>query len=806
MFAALGRFSFRFRWLVVGVWLLLFAGGLIATPYLTTVLQGGGFSNPGAPSQQAATLIQDRLKLGQTNLVVVFASKDLDARGKEFIAAEDSALASITAARIPRLASIQTYASTGSDQLVSKDGKSSVAVLTFDAASQSVQLETQRIRAALASSSSSATSGASLQSYVSGEPAVNADLSAISMRDLRKIELYALPVALVALILLFGTLVSAALPVITGGLAVSVTLGGLYLLGRVTNMSIFSMNTATLLGLAVAIDYALFIVARFREELRAGASTEEAVVTTVARAGRSVFFSGIAVVVGVVGMAFIPFPAVRSLGIGGALVVFFSVAASLTFMPALLGLLGPRVNAVRIIPQRRAVQGRFWTGWSSFLTRRPWLVVAVSLALVAVAASPILHMRTAMTSAAALPASTESRRGYEILDSQFDRSALSPISVLVTWDGAGGTIDMAKAASLYTFGQQLAATPGVASVTSPFNLPGLTDISALAGLWQQFQSLLTNPNANLNIPAGGLKLPNGTTITAQQMSQIQALVKESVGPEAMLYRVVSKAAPSSAEAQTLSKTIAQMQVPAGFAVHVAGETANDRDFFSELSGRLPWVLAWIALTTFIILLFLLRSLLLPLLAVLVNTLTIVMGYGAIVWLFQGSRYEAPLGFTATGAIDAIIPVVMLCVLFGITMDYAVFSLTRMHESWLHERDKSRSVSDGLIHSGRIILSAALLVIIVTGAFVFTGVSETKMLGLGIALAVALDAVLIRMALLPALMRYFGKANWWMPRWLDAILPDTGHGTGRVRTLRPRSGANDLPGRTRGGHQPGDPTP
>ena len=174
-----------------------------------------------------------------------------------------------------------------------------------------------------------------------------------------------------------------------------------------------------------------------------------------------------------------------------------------------------------------------------------------------------------------------------------------------------------------------------------------------------------------------------------------------------------------------------------------------------------------------------------------------MGYGAIVWLFQGSRYQTALGFTATGAIDSIIPVVMLCILFGITMDYAVFSLTRMHESWLGDRDRSRSVSDGLVHSGRSILSAALLVIVVTGAFVFTGVSETKMLGLGIALAVALDAVLIRMALLPALMRFFGRANWWIPRWLDVILPNTGHGAGRIRTLRPQAKAGRFPGRTEG---------
>ena len=295
MFEAIGRFSYRFRWVVIAVWIVLFGVSVVATPFLADVLQGS-FANPDAPAQQAGALIQEKFQQGPTTLLVVFRTATLDARSPEFQSAEKLALDGLTAAQIPHLGSVQTYANTGSTQLISKDGKSSVAVLNFTASLQAIQRGVEQIRGAL--------NGTELQAYVTGEPAVNAELTSYSLRDLQKVELYGLPVALIALTLVFGSLVSAALPVITGGLAVTVTLGGMYLLGRAIGMSIFAMNTATLLGLAVAIDYALFIVSRFREELHKGAPVKDAVIVTTARAGRSVFYSGIAVMVGVVGLVF----------------------------------------------------------------------------------------------------------------------------------------------------------------------------------------------------------------------------------------------------------------------------------------------------------------------------------------------------------------------------------------------------------------------------------------------------------------------------------------------------------------------
>jgi putative drug exporter of the RND superfamily len=760
MFHALGNFCYRFRWIVIAVWIVLLGVSIVATPYLANVLTAG-FSNPNAPSQQASALIQKTFNQGETNLLVVFqGDTSASATSEEFKAEEQQALDRLTAANVGNLESIQTYASTGSDLLVSKDGTGSVAVLNFSAPSQTVQKEVPAIKAALA--------GSALKTYVTGGPAVNEQLTDLSFKDLRKVEMYGLPVALIALIFVFGSLVSAALPVVTGGVAVTVTLGGMYLIARLTSMSIFAMNTATLLGLAVAIDYALFMVSRFREELHKGATVKEAVGVTAARAGRSIFFSGMAVMVGVVGLVFFPSPGLRSLGIGGALVVFFSVAITMTFLPALLGVLGHRVDRLPVIRLHEAREGRLWRRWATILLKRPWASIAVAVILIALLAWPAATMNTQMSGATTLPPTAESRQGLEILDQQYDRTALSPLSVMLSWDGGGG-VDMLKAATIFSFGQQLASTPGVASVVSPFTVGGMgNDPTALAQFWPQFQKLLNDPE-NFVVPAEGIQV-GGTTITAAQLEQFKQLVKQSVAPGGVLFMVTPTGAPNSAAAQDLVKALDGMEAPGGYQVHVAGESAATYDFFHEISTWFPWVIAWVVVTSLIVFAVLLRSVVLPILTVGVNLLTIAMSYGMLVLLFQGTTFEKMLRFTSTGGIDAVVPVVLLCILFGITMDYAVFMLTRTHERWNRTRDNRDAIITGLTRTGRIIVSAALLVVIVTGTFAFTNISQTKMMGMGIALAIIADTILIRLTLLPAIMAYLGGANWWWPsiEWVKEL--------------------------------------
>jgi RND superfamily putative drug exporter len=756
MFEALGSFSYRHRRVVVMVWLLLFVGGLLAGTQLGHVLKGGGFSDPHSASELAASQISQRLHQGLTTVEIIFSSPTLTARSRQFIAAEQQALARLTPAAVPGLQAVQTFANSGSSVLISRDGHSSLAVLQFSRDADQVRSEVGHIRDLIRPGT--------LRLAVTGDPVVRADLQTQSVRDLRVVEMYALPITLIALLFVFGSLVAAALPVVTGALAVATTLGAVWIIAQLTYMSVFVMNTATLLGLAVGIDYALFIVTRFREERVAGASVGEAVATTVQRAGRSVFFSGLAVITGMLGLIFFPFAGLASIGIGGAVVVFFSVAAALTLLPALLGMLGPRVDALRVTRLRGSHESRFWPAWSRVVLPAAPLVIVVSLALIAVVAVPVLRMKSEMPTATELPKDSSARIGYDLLEQEFNRSALSPISVLVTWRGDPSALTAAHVLALWPFGQQLAQMPGVRDVSSVVNLPGVRTLPELAGFWQRFATA----------PKGTSTTPANQQASAQAQA-IKQLIASTTGTGGALFRVTANSDPESAAARALVQRLRALKPPTGMTIWVGGESASAEDFFSGISTTFPWVVVFVVGLTYVVLLVLLRSLALPLEAVLANACTILMSFGTIVWIFQGGRLQQLLGYSGAGATDIVVPVVMFCALFGVSMDYEVFSVTRMREQWDRDHDNRAAVAAGLVRSGRVILSAALLVVIVTASFAFTRISVTKELGVGMAVAIALDAVLVRMSLVPATMRSLGRVNWYLPRWLDRVLPRLGHG-------------------------------
>ncbi len=446
---------------------------LVASTRVAGELKGGGFSNPQAPAQQALRLMQRRLDTGLSQLVVVFTSDTLPARSAAFQRLEAEALAGLKPRTVPGLLRVQTYAGTGDSLFISRDGKASLAALVFKVPMETVQEEIPDIRAAVRQTQ--------LKTYVTGDAAVYADMERVSASDLRKAESYTLPVAVLVLLLVFGTLVAAALPVVGGGMAVTVTLGVLYLFARLFDVSIFALNTTTLLGLAVGIDYSLFMVGRFREELGGGATVAAAVETTVARAGRSIFFSGLAVVVGMLGLLTFKYMALRSIGLGGSLVVLFSVAAALTLLPALMGILGPRVNSLRVFG-RAGREGRFWRRWADWVMVHPVSVLIVTVAVVLAFSWPVVKITVDVPSAASLPTSTESRQGYDVIQHRFDPSVLSPVDVLVTWDQS--TSFTAKLDELYAFGRQLQGLPDVAAVTSVATIPRLDSPALLTRFWQ----------------------------------------------------------------------------------------------------------------------------------------------------------------------------------------------------------------------------------------------------------------------------------------------------------------------------------
>ena len=739
MFAALGRFVYRRRRVIVVLWAVAFAAGLVATTHLPGELKGGGFTNPTTPSQQAQTAMQERLGFGPARLTIVFTSPSLDARSPVFQAQVKAALAGLDRTAFPKLLDVQTAASTGDAGFISKDGHATFAVLSFDASTEQVQRMIPALRARLAPTD--------LTMYLTGDPAVYADIEQISAEDLRTAEMYTLPIAIIVLVLIFGTLVAAALPVIGGGMAVTVTLGVFWVLAQFLDLSVFAMNVATLLGLAVGIDYSLFMVGRFREELGAGHTVAEAVEITVQYAGRSIFFSGLTVVIGLLGLVAIPFMSMRSMGLGGALVVIFSVLAALTLLPALLGILGPRVDRMRVIG-RSGRQGTFWARWSHGVMRHPVPVLVGTLFIVLLFAWPVLHIEREIPGATALPQRSESRQGYDILQSRFDVSTLAPIYVLATWDGGSGALEPSNLKWLFEYGKRLQAMPGVARVTSVVNLPGVGPPPTNAGLPGLLQGMLG----------------------AQQRQAALRLSALTTAPGTALFQVVPKDAPTSVEAQDLAVSIYETPPPDGLTVLVGGTSMTVHDFVHILYQRFPWIIVFVVCVTAVVLLLLLRSMILPVKAVFMNVLSLLAGYGAVVWIFQDGHLQWLFDFQSSGAIDAELPVILFCTVFGVSMDYEVFLLTRMREAWDETGDNVKAVTFGLARTGSIVTSAALIIVVVGLSFAFTSILVTKAIGVGLAVAVALDASVIRILMVPAFMRLLGRWNWWIPGWLDRHLP------------------------------------
>jgi len=764
MFAALGRFVYRRRRLVVAVWAAAFAVAALGAFDVAHQLKGGGFTRPGAPSQQGQRQMQERLGVGPATVTIVFASDTLDARSPAFRQQVRTALSGLRDARLRGLRRVLTAETTHDPGFVSRDGRATFAVLEFDARSEVVQRQLPRLRAALRPTT--------LTTYITGDPAVYAELEDRSARDLRQAEMYTLPVAAVVLVLIFGTVVAASLPVVAGGMAVTVTLGCFWLLAQAVDISVFAMNVASLLGLAVGIDYALFMVGRFREELAAGARVAAAVETTVATAGRSILFSGLAVVTGLLGLLTIPYMALRSMGLGGSLVVAFSVLAAPTHNQALLGILGPRVDALRVLGRRRDGAG-FWGRWSGWVMRHPWPVLVATVAVLLAFAWPVLHIRTEIPGANALPDDSEARRGYTILQTRFDAAALSPVQVVVGLEGGGDPFSPAALERLWAYGRALERRPGVARVVSIVNLPGIDSPQAAAAFWQAVRRPPQGGGPGAAAAAGQPPLPGllQGLLGVQQREAALRLARETTGPGTVLFRVVPEDRPTSPAAQRLARDILDAGGPPGTRVWVAGVSITIHDFVHELYDRFPGIIALVLCLTAVVLLLFLRSALLPLKAVVVNGLSLLAGYGAMVWVFQDGHLEWLFGFTATGAVDAELPVILFCTVFGVSMDYEVFLLSRMREEWLRGGDNTRAVARGLARTGRIVTSAALMIVVVGMAFAFTSIIITKAIGVGLAVAVALDATVVRVLLVPAVMRLLGRWNWWLPGWLGRRLPE-----------------------------------
>ncbi|WP_141326282.1 MMPL family transporter [Myxococcus sp. AB025B] len=573
-----------------------------------------------------------------------------------------------------------------------------------------------------------------LETTLTGKVAFLAALNQLLEHDLLRAELISFPLALLVLLWVFRTVVAAMLPLVVGGLAVLCGVAGVLLLSRVTNMAQYTLNVVSLIGLGVAIDYSLFIVSRFRGELAEGLSTQAALVRTLDTAGRAVAFSGLAVTVGLAGLLFFHGSYLSAMGLGGALVVAFAVLFALTVLPALLSWLGPRVDKGRLPFGRGTGRVGVWHALATWVMKHPWLVLLPTLALLLAMGLPFRRLELAATDITALPPGTEARQGAQTLARLFPREAATRVLVAVEFP-SGDALTPERSAALFDASRRMAALPGVVGVESAVDLSPDLDKAT-------YQQMAAAPPELL--PA-----------------EVRAARDAYRAGNVAVLQVLTSAPPSSHQARELVRALRQERTVGDGTLLVGGQTATDVDATEFLKENTPAAVGFVMGMTCIVLFVLLRSVVLPLKALLMNLLSLAGSFGALVWIFQEGHLHRLLRFEP-GPIEPSLPILLFCALFGLSMDYEVLLLSRIREEWLRTGDNTHAVAEGLERTGGLITSAAAIMVAVFAAFALASVVVVKAMGLGMAIAVALDATLVRVLIVPAMMRLMGDWNWWAP--------------------------------------------
>jgi RND superfamily putative drug exporter len=737
-FDRLGRFVVRRARLVLGAWALLLLVALPLAPQAPGALSAGGFILDDLESAQAKALLEDELGAPPSALVVVFSSPTLEAGTPAFELAAAEAMRDIPDA--PHVAQVLSHLL--SPRQISADRHTAYDIVFLDLppddSPEALPILRERLREA-----------PGLEVELAGGPAFYGDVQTVSEEDLRRSELISLPLAALALIIVFGSLIAAGVPLVVGGAAVIVALAAIFIVASVLPMSIFVLNLATLLGLGLGVDYSLLMTSRFREELGRREADDpdavsEAVRITVATAGRAVFFSGLTVLLGLLGLVLFEFMILRSVGIAGAIVVGLAVAAALTLLPATLVLLGRNLDrfAVRRVSTTTDTTDGPWARLARRVMRHPVAVLLPTLGLLLVLGYPFLHVRFNAPDSSVLPAHVPSRTAFDRLQREFGEGEFAPISLAIRTEGDATSPDNLRA--LYDYSRRLAADERVSRVDS------LVDVDRRMTL-EQYQLLYGDPNG----PRDRFVATGLATTTRGDLTTFTLTTPYGPNRDEGRSLVADLRDPSSALAP-----------PAGVTVLVGGGAADVADVVDRVAADFPRTAAFIIVSTYLVLFVLLRSIILPAKALLMNTLSLTASFGALVWIFQDGNLSAPLGFQPLGFVETTLPVILFCVLFGLSMDYEVFLLSRMKEVWDRTGDNTEAVARGLERSGRIVTSAALIVVLVAGSFAFADIVLIKALGLGVAIAVALDATVVRALLVPATMRLLGRWNWWMPTWLE----------------------------------------
>jgi len=716
----LGR---RRRW-VVGIWIAIVVCALPFAAKQTEHLTGGGFDVPGSQSDAVSKSLQAEFGAKADGISVALqAAADASAAERaEAVSRVRREVAEVEEVTLPLSTALAARR-----QLQEAD----FALLPLRSSQSSDELIDSAAELRSDLDPGSAENG--VTPYLVGQPTIWAGMQEISKRDLQKAEGTGFPIVALILLVVFGSLAAAALPLTLGVVSVLVTGALIYFISLQMTTSVFVTNMASMIGIGVAVDYSLFILARYREERQSGHGKRDARANALSTSGLAVTFSGLAVIISLAGLWMVDNQALRSMALGAMTVVAVSILAATTLLPALIAMLGDRVlpggivGRVAAFFRRRfyrrrtpeqtaaAATGRsaFWEGWTRRVMQRPWVAVIGVSAVLLFLASPLLSLETGTEALAEFPVDSDVRIGNELASEQLGGGA-DPIQIVAGFDAPPSA---AERVDVNAFAATVEGTPGVSSVARP-------------------------------IYAGDSVLVQLTSTAGSESDAAIALVA----------RLRDEVIPGTALAEQAT-------------VAVGGETARGFDVREQVSGSMWKIILFVLALSFLVLMVMLRSLLLPLKAVLMNLLSIGAAFGVLVAIFQWGWLDSLLGFESQGALSTINVPLIFAVVFGLSMDYEVFLMSRIRERYMRHGDNERAVAEGLSSSARTISSAALIMTSVFAVFVLTGVPSIKELGLGCAVAIALDATLVRLILVPAAMKLMGEWNWWMPAWLDRALPD-----------------------------------
>jgi uncharacterized membrane protein YdfJ with MMPL/SSD domain len=716
----LGR---RRRW-VVAIWVAIVVAALPFAARQTEHLTGGGFDVPGSQSLAVSEALQQDFGAKADGIMVALKAAPGSSRADRAAAVGRvrREVATIDEVTLPPAAAAQ-----GRRQLQ----RTGFALLALRSDQSSDELIDSA--ATLREDLDPGTAAAGVTPYLIGQPTIWAGMQEISKRDLSRAEGTGFPIVALILLVVFGSLAAAALPLTLGLVSVLVTGALIYFISMQMTTSVFVTNMASMIGIGVAIDYSLFILARYREEREGGRGKREARAEALSTSGLAVTFSGLAVIISLAGLWMVDNQALRSMALGAMTVVAVSILTATTLLPALIAMLGDRVLPGGIVGRverffkhrvlRRPVAepaavtaagaSRFWEGWTRRVMARPWVAIVGVSAVLLTLAIPVLSLETGTEALGQFPKGSDVRVGNELASEELG-GGTDPMQIVADFGAPPSPADRAAVAG---FERRLEATPGVSAVAPP----------AFAGDAVLIQAT----------PSAG---------------------SESDAAAALVDRLRDSVIPATALSQVA-------------AVGVGGETARSHDVRLQISGSMWKIVLFVLALSFIVLMVMLRSLILPLKAVLMNLLSIGAAFGVLVAIFQWGWLDGFLGFESQGALDTINVPLIFAVVFGLSMDYEVFLMSRIRERYLRHGDNERAVAEGLSSSARTISSAALIMTAVFAVFILTGVPSIKELGLGCAVAIALDATLVRLILVPAAMKLMGDWNWWMPSWLDRFLPD-----------------------------------